>query len=137
MILKHFYLKSVSVSSRTADQKWICPLFYRFSCQYLLISYPGYCCIFQWVPETLKLNMLWFICTNARWTYEVQSQIDFTFFYLHFFFRIMTNGSLPRDKKPTKENTDNSSMAGFVKNHPEILNTGSPPLTWFSNNTVF
>ena len=101
---------------------WICPLFYQFSCQYLLINYIGYCCIFQWVPETLKLNMLWFICTNARWTYEVQSHIDFTFFYLHFFFRIMTNGSLPRDKKPTKENTDNSSMAGFVKSHPEIIN---------------
>ena len=34
----------------------------------------------------------------------------------------MTNGSLPRDKKPTKENTDNSSMAGFVNNHPETIN---------------
>ena len=34
----------------------------------------------------------------------------------------MTNGSLPRDKKPTKENTDNSSMAGFVKKHLEIIN---------------
>ena len=34
----------------------------------------------------------------------------------------MTNGSLPRDKKSTKENTDNSSMAGFVNPHPEIIN---------------
>ena len=46
----------------------------------------------------------------------------------------MTNGSLPRDKKSTKENTDNSSMAGFVNNHPEISNTGSPPLTGLGIN---
>ena len=59
--------------------------------------------------------------------YMHQCQMDIwstksDWFYIFFIFRIMTNGSLPRDKKPTKENTDNSSMAGFVKSHPEIIN---------------
>ena len=67
----------------------------------------------NWICSDLHAPM-----PDGHMKYKVRLILHFSIF----FFRIMTNGSLPRDKKSTKENTDNSSMAGFVNPHPEIIN---------------